>query len=54
MTAHRQILTNVATAVANSEAVLNFCVANFGRGLDVHVGAYAASRSEVRYVRCAG
>ena len=42
MTAHRQILTNVATAVANSEAVLNFCVANFGRGLDVHVGAYAA------------
>ncbi|MBQ1429504.1 MAG: hypothetical protein IIZ06_07530 [Kiritimatiellae bacterium] len=42
MTAHRQILTAVATAIASSEAVKDFAVANFGRGLDVHVGAYAA------------
>jgi hypothetical protein len=43
MTAHRQILNNVATAIAESEAVRDFCVANFGRGLAVHVGAYAAA-----------
>lgn len=43
MTAHRQILNNVATAIAESEAVRDFCVTNFGRGLAVHVGAYAAA-----------
>ena len=44
MTAHRQIMNNVATAIAANEAVRDFCVANFGRGLDVHVGAYAAAQ----------
>lgn len=34
-------MTNVATAVANSAEVLSYCVANFGRGLAVQVGAYA-------------
>ena len=43
MTAHRQIMNNAATAIANSEAVRDFCVSNFGRGLAVHVGAYAAA-----------
>lgn len=43
MTAHRQIMNNAATAVCNSEAVRLFCVEHFGRGLDVHVGAYAAA-----------
>lgn len=43
MTAHRQIMNNVATAIAESEAVREFCVENFGRGLAVHVGAYAAA-----------
>lgn len=43
MTAHRQILNNLATAIAESEAVRDFCVESFGRGLAVHVGAYAAA-----------
>ena len=43
MTAHRQIMNNVATAIAESEAVREFCIENFGRGLAVHVGAYAAA-----------
>lgn len=43
MTAHRQILNNVATAITESEAVREFCVDNFGRGLAVHVGAYVAA-----------
>lgn len=43
MTAHRQIMNNVATAIAQSDAVLEYCIANFGRGLAVHVGAYAVA-----------
>ena len=43
MTSHREILNAAATAVCNSEAVRLFCVEHFGRGLDVHVGAYAAA-----------
>lgn len=43
MTSHRQILVNVATAVKNSDAVKDYCVANFGRGLAINVGAYAAA-----------
>lgn len=41
MTAHRKIMNNLATAIAASQDVRDFCIANFGRGLDVHVGAYA-------------
>ena len=43
MISHRQIMNNAATAVCNSADVLNYCVQHFGRGLDVHVGAYAAA-----------
>lgn len=43
MTAHRQIMNSIATAIAESEAVRDFCIENFGRGLAVHVGAYAAA-----------
>ena len=43
MTSHRQIINNAATAVYNSVDILNFCVQYFGRGLSVHVGAYAAA-----------
>lgn len=42
MTAHRQIMVNMGAAVRDSEAVLNFAVGNFGRGVAVNVGAYAA------------
>ena len=44
MISHRQIMNNAATAVCNSADVLNYCVQHFGRGLDVHVGAYAQGR----------
>lgn len=43
MTAHRAIMNSIATAIADSEAVRDFCIANFGQGLAVHVGAYAAA-----------
>ena len=43
MISHRQIMNNAATAVCNSEAVRDYCIQNFGRGLAVHVGAYAAA-----------
>lgn len=43
MTAHRQIMNKAAQAIAESSDVLSYCVANFGRGLAVHVGAYAAA-----------
>ena len=43
MISHRQIMNNAATAVCESADVLNYCVAHFARGLDVHVGAYAAA-----------
>ena len=44
MISHRQIMNNAATAVCESVDVLNYCVRHFGRGLDVHVGAYAQGR----------
>lgn len=43
MISHRQIMNNAATAVCESVDVLNYCVQHFGRGIDVHVGAYAAA-----------
>lgn len=43
MTSHRQIMNAAATAVCDAESVRMFCVEHFGRGLDVHVGAYAAA-----------
>lgn len=42
MTAHRQLMVNMGTAARDSAAVLEFAVQNFGRGLAVNVGAYAA------------
>ena len=42
MKSHRQIMNAAARAVCASERVRAFCVEHFGRGLDVHVGAYAA------------
>ena len=41
MTAHRKIMNNLATAIAASEDVRDYCIEQFGRGLAVHVGAYA-------------
>lgn len=41
MTFHRQIMNNAATAVADSADVLSYCQQNFGRGIDINVGAYA-------------
>lgn len=35
-------MVNMGTAASNSAAVLEFAVQNFGRGLAVNVGAYAA------------
>ena len=43
MTQHRQIMNNLAQTIAASEGVRLFCVEHFGRGLAVHVGAYAAA-----------
>lgn len=43
MTAHREIMNNIATDIAESDAVRDYCVEHFGRGLAVHVGAYAAA-----------
>lgn len=40
MTSHRTIMTNVGAAVCASEAVRDYCVLHFGRGLAVNVGAY--------------
>jgi hypothetical protein len=42
MKSHRSIMNALARAIAASENVRAFCVEHFGRGLDVHVGAYAA------------
>lgn len=41
MISHRQVMLNMGTAVRDSEAVLDYCVAHFSRGLAIHVGAYA-------------
>ena len=43
MTSHREIINAAATAIYNSESVKMFSVEHFGRGLDVHVGAYVAA-----------
>ena len=41
MTSHRQIMNNAAIAVRDSIDVFNYCKQNFGRGIDINVGAYA-------------
>lgn len=41
MTSRRQIMIKAGRAVMNSAAVLAFCKEHFGRGIEVHVGAYA-------------
>ena len=41
MISHRTVMTNAAQAVADSADVLAYCITNFGRGIAVHVGAYA-------------
>lgn len=41
MTSHRQIMNNAAMAVRDSARVLEYCKDNFGRGIDINVGAYA-------------
>ena len=41
MISHRQIMINMAEAVRDSADVLTYCVNRFGRGLAIHVGAYA-------------
>ena len=43
MNTHRQIMVAMGEAVRDSEAVRSFCVDNFGRGLAVHICAYAAA-----------
>lgn len=43
MNTHRQIMVAMGEAVRDSEAVCQFCVNNFGRGLAVHICAYAAA-----------
>lgn len=43
MTTHRQIMINIATAVRDSAEVLDYCKEAFGKGLDIHVGAYPAA-----------
>ena len=41
MISHRSVMTAAGRAVCESAEVLNYCLANFGRGLAVHIGAYA-------------
>ena len=41
MISHRQIMTNMGQSVRDSASVLEYCIANFSRGLAIHVGAYA-------------
>lgn len=41
MTSHRLIMNNAATTVRDSAEVLEYCKKNFGRGIDINVGAYA-------------
>ena len=43
MNTHRQIMVAMGEAVRDNEAVRQFCVDNFGRGLAVHICAYAAA-----------
>lgn len=42
MIAHREIMRRLAHAIAADADVLAYSVEHFGRGLDVHVGAYPA------------
>ena len=41
MTSHRTVMQNVGAAIRDNADVKNYCVTNFSRGLDIHVGAYA-------------
>ena len=41
-------MNNAATAVRDSAEVLAFCKENFGRGLDINVGAYAQGIPDVK------
>lgn len=41
MISHRSILVNLANKIAADDSVRDYCIAHFGRGLAVHVGAYA-------------
>lgn len=34
-------MENAAKAVRDSQTVLDYCIQNFGRGIDINVGAYA-------------
>ena len=43
MNTHRQIMVAMGEAVRDSTAVRDFCVGHFGRGLAVHICAYAAA-----------
>ena len=40
MISHRSVMVAAGAAVRDSEAVLEYCLQHFGRGLAVHVGAY--------------
>lgn len=41
MISHRSVMAAAGEAVRDSLDVLYYCIAHFGRGLAVHVGAYA-------------
>ena len=41
MISHRQIMIDMGMVVRDSQAVRDYCVAHFSRGLAIHVGAYA-------------
>ena len=41
MISHRSVMAAAGAAVRDSEAVLEYCLQHFGKGLAVHVGAYA-------------
>lgn len=43
MNTHTQTMMAMGSAVRDSEPVRDFCISNFGRGLEVHVCAYAAT-----------
>lgn len=40
MISHRSVMAAAGAAVRDSEAVLEYCLQHFGKGLAVHVGAY--------------
>lgn len=42
MNTHRQVMVDMGKGVRDSTAVRDFCVQKFGRGLEIHVCAYAA------------